>query len=100
MVKIVKEILKIFGKGIVYSLCFLFLYKGPSLLWQPTVPSADTVRQNLAVQKYLDQLDRSSALLDESEKQHKRMSAVISQQEENSTRMKLLLDRLEVKGKE
>jgi len=99
MVKIVKEILKIFGKGIIYSLCFLFLYKGLNLLLQPIIPSADMARQKLAAQDYLDQLDRSSALLDESEKQHKRMSVVISQQEENSTRMKLLLDRLEVKGK-
>jgi hypothetical protein len=98
-VKIIKEILKIFGKGIVYSLCFLFLYKGLNLLSQPVIPSADMARQKLAAQDYLDQLDRSSSLLDESEKQHKRMSAVISQQEENAIRMKLLLDRLELKGK-
>jgi hypothetical protein len=95
-----KELSATFGKGIVYALCFWFVYKGLNLLWQPVTQSSAATQQQIAAETtYLRQQERASQLLDESEKQHKRMSAIIALQEENAQRLKTLLDLVEVKGK-
>jgi hypothetical protein len=94
-----KELSITFGKGVVYALCFWFVYKGMNFVSQSLMPRAAQAEQTMSAENYVLQQERTNRLLDESEKQHKRMSAVITQQEENANRFKLLLDQAETKGK-
>jgi K+/H+ antiporter YhaU regulatory subunit KhtT len=81
-------------KGLIYALCFWVVYKVLNALWSVGTPSSDE-NMRTAQDEYVRQQKKTSELIIESERQHKRMEAVISLQDENARHFKSVLTQME-----
>jgi hypothetical protein len=100
------SVLATIGQGIVYAICFWAIYV---LAYYPVVNSTDDSRPNSAhsqqsaqaeqMRAYQVQMDRTNAMLSESERQQKRMADLLTQQEVQARRWDKILSNWEKNSK-
>jgi hypothetical protein len=95
-----RNILVLFGRGLIYALAFWTVYRAMIWVYPPHESSTDTneglqQRYTTQMDSYDEQTRKARQMLDESEKQQARMSVVITKQEEQSKRFDAILERWE-----
>ena len=91
-----KQILVIFGRGLIYSLAFWLVYTviyHPP--WQRQASTGDDARTEAYWKAQEEQQVRSENMFEVAEQQYKRMDALISKQEELSQRFEAVIARWE-----